>query len=308
MRLLFITYIFFFISCKYTEPSVQSAMMENKNEITDELDPYWYQGKAEISTYELSQNRYENVNPGEVVLIFVTEDFLTDKQVKNDRYQNPNSIGILKTNKIKRFTTGVYDYSIMTSTFTPVDRKKHPHTYKVTCSSQDWCGQSFQQVNLVGDEYKSTLHSYFENEADQTKSNEVVFLEDELMNLIRLNPDLLPKGKFEMIPSLEYLRLRHKPFQSVTTQGSIEPYKNGSDDQDLVKYIAQMESENRTLEIIYESSPPYKIVEWSIEYPSAFDGELRKTIARKKGEQYTPYWKNNGIKDTLLRKDLDLMY
>lgn len=308
MRLLYFLSFLLLISCDNSDSRVQSVIMETKNGNSSPLDPYWYQGKAEISTYELSQNRYMDLNPGEVILIFVTEDFLTDKQVKNDRYKNPLSIGILKNNKIKRFTTGVYDYSIMTSTFTPVDRNKYPHTIKVTNSSQDWCGQSFQKVNLDGEEYRSTLHSYFEDEADSDNSHDVVFLEDELMNIMRMNPKLLPTGKFKMMPSLEYLRLKHKPFHSISSEGIKEKYVKGSAGQELMKYKVHMESEKRTLEIIYESSSPYKILEWSIEYPSVFDGELRKTTARKKGEQFIPYWKNNGIKDTLLRKELDLMY
>ena len=40
------------------------------------LGDYWYQEATEISRYELQQNRYADVHPGEAVLIFVTEDFL----------------------------------------------------------------------------------------------------------------------------------------------------------------------------------------------------------------------------------------
>jgi len=70
------------------------------NEVT-KLDDYWYQGKAEISSYQLEQARYSDVHPGEAVLVFVTEDFLTDKQVKNDNYTNKNSalINFLKHRK-----------------------------------------------------------------------------------------------------------------------------------------------------------------------------------------------------------------
>lgn len=39
---------------------------------------YWYNGQAEISRYKLEQVQYGAVNPGEVILIFVTEDFRTD--------------------------------------------------------------------------------------------------------------------------------------------------------------------------------------------------------------------------------------
>ncbi|MDP7238046.1 MAG: hypothetical protein QGI34_15090, partial [Candidatus Latescibacteria bacterium] len=36
---------------------------------------YWYQGKAEITSYTLKQARYGEIHDGHVVLIFVTEDF-----------------------------------------------------------------------------------------------------------------------------------------------------------------------------------------------------------------------------------------
>ena len=118
------------------------------------LGSYWYQGKAELTSYELDQARYRDNHPGEVVLIQVTEDFLTDKQVKNDHYKNPNSIPILKTNLMKKFTTGLYDYSIMNSVFTSVDPAYGIKTLKTTFSSQDWCGQSFLQANLRNKQYE----------------------------------------------------------------------------------------------------------------------------------------------------------
>ncbi len=297
--------ITFLFSCKPSETRVQASYLDGGDEKYQELDPYWYQGKAEVSTYEISQNRYQDVHPGEVVLVFVTEDFLKDKQVKNDRYSNPNSIGILKTNKIKRFTTGIYDYSIMTSVFTPTERSKYPHTLKTTCASQDWCGQTYQQLNLEKNKYKSTLHSYFEDEADDISYSEVAVLEDELLPLIRINPDLLPVGKFKMIPSSEYLRLRHRPFGMVNAVGSQVEFTGNPK---MMIYQVKVEDEEKTIEIVYEKEAPYKIQGWTISYPSAFDGKVRKTVATKKGEKYIPYWKNNGADEAESRKELKLIY
>ena len=45
---------------------------------------YWFQGKAELTSYTLSQARYGELHPGEAILIFVTEDFSRKKQVKLD--------------------------------------------------------------------------------------------------------------------------------------------------------------------------------------------------------------------------------
>ena len=91
---------------------------------------YWTQGKAEVNVYELSQNRYKENHPGKLISVFVTEDFLTDKQVKNERYKNPNSTWTFKNIQLKKFTTGVYDYSLFTSVFTPIDRTKFPQSWR----------------------------------------------------------------------------------------------------------------------------------------------------------------------------------
>lgn len=41
----------------------------------DQFGEYWFQGKAEISSYDLTQYRYGEAREGEAVMIFVTEDF-----------------------------------------------------------------------------------------------------------------------------------------------------------------------------------------------------------------------------------------
>ena len=140
-----------------------------------------------MNTYQLQQNRYNALHPGEVVAIFVTEDFLTDKQVKNDNYTNPNSTPILKSNLLWRFTTGLYDYSVMSSTFTDVSAAQSPQTLKVTTSAQDWCGHAWMQLNQRKGSYDMQLHSYFEGEADQNVKGKKGMLEDEILNRIRIN-------------------------------------------------------------------------------------------------------------------------
>ena len=56
---------------------------------SDRFSVYWNQGKAELARYELQQVRYGEIHQGDAVLIFVTEDFLKDKQVKYD-YGKPD--------------------------------------------------------------------------------------------------------------------------------------------------------------------------------------------------------------------------
>jgi hypothetical protein len=306
MKIVLIIVILSYISCQ-NNSKVKSSYIADKFQISNGLDDYWYKGKAEISTYTIAQNRYKDVHPGESILIFVTEDFLTDKQVKNDNYKNQNSTPILKCNNIKRFTTGIYDYSVMTSIFTPVDREGFPHTLKVTMSSQDWCGQSYHQLNYENGFYHSQLHSYFENEADRKEKISKAILEDELFNLCRFGPESLPKGNVSIIPSLEYLRFKHKKVIALDALATIDKYVGDEWGKiNVLEYILSFPTEKRELKIFFEQEKPYKILGWDDSYPSVFDDKPRTTKARKKNESYVAYWELNNAENNNERKKLGL--
>lgn len=276
------------------------------------LDAYWYQGAGEVTTYELSQNRYNAVHPGEAVLIFVYEDFLTDKQVKNDRYESEASTPVFKLNSIQRFRTGLYDYSLMTSVFTPVKTGQYPKTLKVTNSGQDWCGQVYSQLNYQpeSDAYRFRLHSYFEREADQDQAIPAAILEDELLSRIRMMGDeALPTGSFAVIPSMNYLRLRHQPTKPYTAELSLADYDGqaiATEGQPAKVYTIRYPELEREVKYVFQSDPPYYILGWTDAYPSAFDGKLRQTLARRTKTILEPYWQMNQPKDRALRPTLGL--
>ena len=209
------------LSCIPLDQSSQS--FNNTRNKKPKLDQeYWYSGLAELSRYNLNQFRYRDGHPGEVIQIFVTEDFLTDKQVKNDHYTSPNSISVLKNNRMRRFTTGLYDYSVMTSVFTPADGSP---TEKVTFSSQDWCGQNYVQLNRSEEGYKVQIRSYFESEGDAELSVQPDLLEDEVFNLVRIDPKLLPTGEINVLPSIAHLRFSHSKFDSYPANASLSEDK-----------------------------------------------------------------------------------
>ena len=68
---------------------------------------YWHQGVAELSRYSLRQARYGETHEGEAVLVFVTEPFLPDAQVKDDDGNAPDAVAVLKLNAYRRFHTGI---------------------------------------------------------------------------------------------------------------------------------------------------------------------------------------------------------
>ena len=299
-----------FFACQSRSGSDQGGNAERVARFAEgpgQLDDYWYQGEAEISSYHLRQNRYRGVHPGEAVLIFVTEDFLTEEQVKNERYTNPNSTSVLKLNMIRRFTTGIYDYSIMTSVFTPVDTKEYPYTLKVTNSSQDWCGQSFMQINQERKRYLVRTFSYFEEEGDQSDRTPAEPLEDELFNRVRMNPDGLPTGSFTMYPSTTYCRLNHLPFSPQKVEAALRDYEGENFERPgLREYHVDFPEIGRKLSIVFEAEAPYRIAGWTEAYPSLLDGLERKTIAKRKKTLKTPYWKQNQRKDMVWRDSLEL--
>jgi len=51
-------------------------------QLSQEFKQHWFDGYAEINSYALNQSRYGEQRNGSAVLIYVTEDFLADEQVK----------------------------------------------------------------------------------------------------------------------------------------------------------------------------------------------------------------------------------
>lgn len=286
--------------------------------VSPEFSRYWYTGQAELSRYRLQQNRYDDIHPGEAVLVFVTEDFLPTKQVKiegGETDETPTSV--LKMNQIRRFTTGIYDYSINTSVFTPVAANQFPHTFKVVTSVQDWCGQTYTQLNLRGNKYQLEAHSYFQQEADQTASLEVVELEDELWTRLRLNPKNLPLGKLRIIPGTVAARLRHQPLRVEAASAELKPYrgvvfKPAQAGASLQAYTLTYPDTKRTLTIVFEQVFPYLIAGWE----DTYDGQMRfgnqtygsakplTTRAIRTTTLKSDYWQRHTRADTVLRQQL----
>ena len=239
---------------------------------------HWFDGFAEINSYELTQSRYGQQRKGKAVLIFVTEDFLAKEQVKANQ-KSKTTIHVLKSNRTKNFLTGIYPYSIMSSSFSSL-RKKHP-LIKTVASIQEWCGQSYLQLN-AGDK-KNTIvsHSYFEGEADQNLTLPKTVSEDELWNLIRFDPKNLPVGEFDLLPSLELIRLNHIEAKPVKATGSLK----------VGNYTLYIPSLQRSLSIRFNRNFPYTIEGWEEKYDHK--GEQYTSRAKRIQTERRQYWQEN---------------
>ncbi|PKV50722.1 hypothetical protein ATE84_2788 [Aquimarina sp. MAR_2010_214] len=266
--------------------------------LSEDFKKYWYAGKAEISSYQLEQARYGEMRKGTAVLIYVTEDFLPKKQVKADR-QNTSNIPVLKLNATKKFNTGIYPYSVMQSTFYPV--ADNQHAIKISNSMQEWCGHVYAQLNNKK-QFEITSHSYFESEADQDFKLDKAILENELWTKIRINPEALPQGDLQIIPSFEYCRLRHKDIKAYSAKASIQKETNTN------TYTIEYPELDRSISITFNASFPYEIEHWTETYKSGFGPNAKKltTKATKIKSIKSAYWGKNSNKDEVLRDELGL--
>lgn len=282
--------IFFLSACS-------SSSREGINE--EQFAKYWYQGKAEINVFELQQSRYGEVRPGKAVMIFVTEDFSKSKQVKLDNPEDRGSDAqkVLKLNMTREFVTGVYPYNTMLSVFTPVyDDVRSP---KLNASVIEWCGQAFTQLNYKNGKYHGKQFSYFESEGDSDlKMNGIA--EDEIFNLIRLNPELVPMGNQRMIPSLIFQRFAHIPLKA--EQSTISKKSTGSNQAEIEVVYNEI---GRKLTVRYQEFFPYEILSFTETWTKA-NGDQEVTTATRTSMQLMDYWNKNESIFEPLRKDLGL--
>ncbi len=260
---------------------------------------YWYQGEAEISSYDLQQARYGEIRDGQAVLIFVTEDFSKKKHVKLD---NPGQAGddavkVLKLNFTKKFVTGIYPYSMMTSVFTPVHQEEYSPTMKITATSQEWCGHTFTQINRIEDGYKGRLYSYFEKEGDQEFVLKNAIAEDEIWTMIRLAPEKLPRGEFNLIPGTLFQRVSHHEYNVYEATGELKVSK---EDKSVSIYTVTCDTLDRTLSIRFKNTFPFHILSWEEKH----DGMTTKATLNE--AMMIDYWNKNKKSDRKLREKLGL--
>lgn len=270
---------------------------------SDDFGDYWYQGKAELTSYNLQQARYGEVHDGRAVLIFVTEPFSKSKHVKVDDASaaGDDAANVLKLNLTRTFNTGIYPYSMMSSIFTPVDRQALPHTLKVTTSVQEWCGHIFMQLNRTDEGYRTQRFSYFERVGDPRGTLPDAMLEDELWTTIRLNPDDLPTGTVQTVPGTQYVRLSHVDMRPYEAEATLEPT-----DDSLMTYSLTYPKLERSVSIRFKPDFPYEIEGWTETYPSGFgpDAEMMTTEATRRDRTMQAYWQQNGTEHEPLRQKL----
>ncbi len=280
---------------KVSEESNNSIVNYENRQLSQEFKDYWYNGTAEISSYDINVARYGEMRAGTGVMIFVTEPFDNKDQIKADQTKESNR-PVLKLNATRDFYTGIYPYKIMSSTFLPLDKKDN--AIKIATSVQEWCGHTYMQLNQHKASYDVTLHSYFQSEGNKNFTIDNVLTENQIAAQLRINPKEMPTGDLKIIPSTEYLRLKHiaaKPYDAVAKLSEIP---------DGYLYSVKFTDLGRTIAFKTEKEFPFKILSWMDRYndgtaPMVSTGTLKKTIN-------TAYWAKNSNQNAVLRDSLGL--
>jgi len=292
-------------SCEQTsmkivaEPEPYESFSDKTGSSSKEDADYWYNSKAEITSYKLQQARYGEIHEGTAVFVYVTEPFSTKNLVKADSPSKDN-VSVLKLNQTRKFNTGIYPYSIMTSTFLPF--KKGDYSLKVSSSSQEWCGHTYMEVqNPQNGHFGVKIDSYFEGESQDLSKSVAALMEDDIWTLIRLreNP---PTGRVSMYPSLLASRLLHKEYKPYSCVITLE------DKGSSTFYTLQYPELDRTLTIEYEQAHPHKIVGWTETNYSGWGANRKKltTTATRMKSINTDYWNKNAVADSIYRTELNL--
>ena len=277
----------------------------------DKFHHYWYDKGAEISRYKLEQARYGEIHDGDAVLVFVTEPFDPVDQVKEDNPETakPPPVPVLKLNATRKFNTGIYPYSTMRSIFTPISRDTSQLPIKVTVSVQEWCGHVFSQLNSTNKGYHFQGFSYFQSEGDRKFSIAKSVPEDGIWTMIRIDPNSLPLGEFDVIPSLLPARLLHFDVSQEKATAKLKKADWKSMDQkQLYSYEISFSNPERKLTLYFEKDFPFRVEGWDETFKSGW-GEKAKMLTTKARRTHTIhsfYWRKNNTQDEGLRKKLGL--
>lgn len=267
----------------------------------------WGDGLAELNGYRLRTPRYGHARDGYAVQVFVTETFTNKTRVKSDGGHD-DEFPVLKLNDIRRFQTGIYDYGLMTSVFTPLDgRLAAAVPTKIAFSSQEWCGVMFDQILVDPGTFRRSTRSYFDGEADTDEKRPLpagTLFADTLPIAVRgITGPALGAGAVQevtVLPTLATVRLAHTDFESAAgTVGRDETIRSrtvpaGTFDVRATTF-ALRNGPSTTWEV--EVAPPHRIIAWSTS-----DGETAELM----GSTRRAYWKDNGPGGEQFLADLGL--
>lgn len=254
----------------------------------------WGDGKAELSRYAFTTKRYGAPREGSLVLIYVTEPMDRRVWIKDDAgdVPAPDRVQVLKLNRVVKFQTGIYPYSVMTSVFAPVDggERERFAPAKITLTAQEWCGHVWQKLMPGRDRFASELRSYFHADGERNDTvgvPEGTLYEDALLVQLRELDGAFAGGanwSGTLVPTLWSSRAIHAPSAAVpATIRRVEAVRDGAA---VSRFTVTAGGRTTTYDV--EKASPRRILGWT-----SSDGDVARILKTAR----LPYWKLNGLDD-----------
>ncbi|MDO7847712.1 hypothetical protein Q5H92_15185 [Hymenobacter sp. M29] len=159
------------------------------------MNKLWEDGLAEVATYDAERVIYKKKRAFEYTMITVKEEFNQEFNVKTDDYKRADLFPVMKINQFCSIQADQYPYHYLTSLF--FRRDQPVALYKMTTSSQEWCGNTFKSIIDDGVNFEMWYHSYWDGEGSNSRDlRRDLFLEDAL-------PYTLRSLKFDQKPAFD---------------------------------------------------------------------------------------------------------
>ncbi|MDB5233705.1 MAG: hypothetical protein JWR44_698 [Hymenobacter sp.] len=163
------------------------------------MNKLWEDGLAEVATYQAERTVYKKKRSFEYTQITVKEEFNQQFNVKTDDYNRTDLFPVMKINQFCAIPTDQYPYHYLTSLF--FRRDQPVALYKMTTSSQEWCGNTFKTIVDDGVNFEESFDSYWDNQGVGSRDlRRDVFLEDALSYTLR-------SLRFAQLPAFDFVVL-----------------------------------------------------------------------------------------------------
>ncbi len=227
---------------------------------------YWDDGLAEMSYYRATDVIYGK--PRGYVRVHMVNRQWMDPTTGVKAAEAPGSVPVLKLNISEEVPTENYNYRYMTSIFLKRDDLA---PFKMSFSSQDWCGMTFKQLRWAKDSLEIRSFSYFGGEGDnvwQLAPDAVVF--DALFLIAR---DVAAVGAPRTLNILHSQRSNHQ-VQPKVEPGVLTPERLGRvstalGDIDAVRI--NLAWEGAPTSFVVERAPPHRLLRYRV---GPLQGEL----------------------------------
>lgn len=234
-----------------SKPKVETILSINQ-ETNKTFTDYWKNGKIEITKYDLKE---DSISVGEGSLTFSI--YYVEGVNKTDSIQTLHSDFSGKIHQEK------YDYSAMTSTYLPLNLTVRPHAMKVINSVQEPTESSFLALSQIPKYYEMIAKNTFKEKTKEHFVLERKNLEDELWAKIRINPNDLPTGDIEIIPSFAFWQSVRKSPNIYEAKAELKDYVGTEFTGKKLKiYTLDYPDLKRNLSIVFEGAFPFEIVGW----------------------------------------------